>query len=222
MLYIVSTPIGNLDDLSYRQAKTIVNSDIILAEDTRTFQKLLSGIEKIFNLKPKSNQKTISYYKENEFEKLPEVLELLREGSVISLVSEAGTPLVSDPGSLLVKEVIKENLPYDVVPGPSAVVNALVLSGFPPKSFFFLGFLPTRENDLKKLFQSLEKDMTYVAFESPHRINDSLTILASINSSADVAICREMTKKFQEVIRGKPEELSNKSYKGELSLVLKL
>src|SRR3990167_3673611 len=117
MLYIVSTPIGNLDDLSYRQARTLVDSDIILAEDTRSYQKLLSGIERIFNLKPKSNQKSISYYKEVEFEKLPEVLGYLESEQNVSLISDAGPPLVSDPGFLLVKEVVKRNIPYDSIPG---------------------------------------------------------------------------------------------------------
>ncbi|OGK30689.1 16S rRNA (cytidine(1402)-2'-O)-methyltransferase [Candidatus Roizmanbacteria bacterium RIFCSPLOWO2_12_FULL_40_12] len=228
MLYIVSTPIGNLDDLSYRQARTLVDSDIILAEDTRSYQKLLSGIERIFNLKPKSNQKSISYYKEVEFEKLPEVLGYLESEQNVSLISDAGTPLVSDPGFLLVKEVVKRNIPYDSIPGSSSVTNALVLSGLQAKKWMFVGFFPKRRNDLIKLLNSLQKlneidkEIVFIAFESSQRINESLRILSEMNSSAEVVIAREMTKKFQEVLRGKPEELSKQTYKGELTLIFTL
>lgn len=228
MLYIVSTPIGNLDDLSYRQAKTLVESDIILAEDTRSYQKLLNGITKIFGLKPRSDQKLISYYREKEFEKLPEVLRYLDGEKIVSLISEAGTPLIADPGWLLVKETIKRNIPYDSLPGPSSVINALVLSGFEAKKWIFLGFLPRKRNDLMKLFRSLleisniDKEIVFIAFESAQRINKSLAILSEINPGAELVIAREMTKKFQEVIRGVPKDLLKKTYKGELTLVFNL
>jgi len=228
MLYIVSTPIGNLDDLSYRQARTLVDSDIILAEDTRSYQKLLSGIERIFNLKPKSNQKSISYYKEVEFEKLPEVLGYLESEQNVSLISDAGTPLVSDPGFLLVKEVVKRNIPYDSIPGSSSVTNALVLSGLQAKKWMFVGFFPKKRNDLVKLLNSLkeitkiDKEIIFVGFESSQRINESLKIFTETSSNAEIVIAREMTKKFQEVLRGKPEELSEKTYKGELTAIFKI
>ncbi|MEK7109754.1 MAG: SAM-dependent methyltransferase, partial [Patescibacteria group bacterium] len=129
MLNIVSTPIGNLDDLSIRQAKTLATSDIILSEDTRSAQTLLEAIKKRFTLTVTCST-VWSYYKEKEFQKLPEIIDLLKEGKNISLISEAGTPLVSDPGYLLVKSCTQRNLPITVIPGPSAVTTALVYSGF--------------------------------------------------------------------------------------------
>lgn len=228
MLFIVSTPIGNLDDLSYRQAKTLVDSDIVIAEDTRSYQKLLTGIQKIFGLAPKQDQKLISYYKEVEFEKLPEVLQCLEDELDVSLISDAGTPLISDPGYLLLKEVIKRNISYDSIPGPSSVTTALVLAGLQSKKWMFVGFLPKKKNDLVKLLNSLmklneiDKEIVYIAFESSLRINETLRVFSEINSNAVIVIAREMTKKFQEIVRGSPLELANRNYKGELTIVLKL
>ena len=145
MLYVVSTPIGNLDDLSIRQAKTLAASDIILAEDTRSAQILLDAVKKRFNI-PVVCSTVWSYYKEKEFQKLPEIIDLLKEGKNISLVSEAGTPLVSDPGYLLVKSCIQRNLPITVIPGPSAATTALVYSGFNPQEHMFLGFFPKKNH----------------------------------------------------------------------------
>ncbi len=223
MLNIVSTPIGNLDDLSYRQAKTLTESDVVLAEDTRSYQKLLTGIEKIFRLQPRTDQKIISYYKEVEFEKLPEVIGLLEENKAVALISEAGTPIISDPGFLLIKEVVKRNISFDVIPGPSAVTNALVLSGLKAEKWMFVGFLPKKRNDLIKLFHSLKeiKKNVFVAFESTQRINDSLKVLSEIDPETEVVITREMTKKFQEVLRGKPSYLIGKVTKGEVTIAFR-
>ncbi len=206
----------------------MIDSDVVLAEDTRSYQKLLTGILKIFNLSPKQGQKLISYYKEVEFEKLPEVLQYLVSGLNVSLVSDAGTPLISDPGYLLLSKALERNIPYDSVPGPSSVTNALVLSGFQSKKWMFLGFFPKKRNDLTKLLNSLseisaiDKDIVFIAFESSQRINESLRTLSEVKREVKVAVIREMTKKFQEVVRGKPEELLKREFRGEIVLVFRL
>ncbi len=232
MLNIVSTPIGNLDDLSLRQAKTLAASDIILAEDTRSAQTLLDAIHSRFNtlLPPTTynlQPKIWSYYKEKEFQKLPEIIDLLKEGKNISLISEAGTPLVSDPGYLLVKSCIKRNLPITVIPGPSAATTALVYSGFNPKEHMFLGFFPKKESEILRLIDRLKQikeifpDMVFVFYESPLRINKTLQLINQLKYNFEIVICREMTKKFEEIIRGPIEELMKRDYKGEVTVVMK-
>ncbi|OGK19519.1 hypothetical protein A2779_00815 [Candidatus Roizmanbacteria bacterium RIFCSPHIGHO2_01_FULL_40_98] len=135
---------------------------------------------------------------------------------------------MSDPGFLLVKEVVKRNIPYDSIPGSSSVTNALVLSGLQAKKWMFVGFFPKKRNDLVKLLNSLkeitkiDKEIIFVGFESSQRINESLKIFTETSSNAEIVIAREMTKKFQEVLRGKPEELSEKTYKGELTAIFKI
>lgn len=227
MLHIVSTPIGNLEDLSYRQAYTLAWSDVILAEDTRSAHKLMGGIESIFGVKRKAEQQFWSYYKEVEFEKLPDVLDLLRNDKVVSLISDAGTPLVSDPGFLLMKQVIRENLQYTVIPGPSAVITALIHSGVNAQNFQFVGFLPKKNGELMKAvdqmkrMKEMNKDIAIVFFESAQRMNETLSILNTILPEVHVTICREMTKKFEEVLRGTPAELmKHKGLKGELTVVI--
>jgi len=165
--------------------------------------------------------------KEKEFEKLPEVIEYLKEGKNVSLICESGTPLISDPGYLLVKTCIKKNIPFTVIPGPSAVISSMVLSGFDPSKFMFLGFLPKRENEKLKLFKKLLSikeifpEMSFVFYESPKRINETLHYINKMGWNPDVVICREITKKFEEVIRGKAEDLMNKQYKGEITIIVK-
>lgn len=224
MLYIVGTPIGNLDDLSIRQAKTIASVDVILTEDTRSTGKLLERIKSSFSFDRNPDQRLISYYKEKEFEKLPEVLDLIKGGKNIALISESGMPLISDPGSLLVKELIKRNIKFEVIPGPNAAVTALVHSGFNITNFTFLGFLPKKESQIKKLFSAIRPSnhSTIVFYESPNRINNTLKILDELFPTSEVVIARELTKKFEEIIRGKPKNLIGKKYKGELTVVLYL
>ena len=228
MLYIVATPIGNLDDLSIRQAKTLADSEIILAEDTRSAFKLLEAIKKRFDFKIRDNQIVRSFYKEVEYKKSFDVIKDLENGKIVSLISESGMPVISDPGSILLKEVIKLNIKFTVIPGPSAVISALILSGFNTGNFMFLGFLPKKNNELRKLIKKIQKisEVTpsniFVAYLSMYRYIDSLKIMDELIPDADICICREMTKKFEEVIRGKPKELMSKKFKGELTLVLKL
>jgi len=226
MLNIVATPIGNLDDLSIRQAKTLATSDIILAEDTRSAQTLLDAIKKRFML-PVTCSTVWSYYKEKEFEKLPEIIDLLKQEKNISLISEAGTPLVSDPGYLLVKSCIQRNLPMTVIPGPSAVTTALVYSGFNPGEHMFLGFFPKKESQIFQLINRLKQiktifpEMVFIFYESPLRINKTLRCIDTSKFNVEVVICREMTKKFEEIVRGPIKDLIKRDYKGEITVVIK-
>ena len=225
MLYIVASAIGNLDDLSIRQAKTLIESEIILAEDTRSAYTLLEAIEKRFGLK-RNQQNIISYYKEREFEKLPEVMEWLKEDKNIALLSESGTPLVSDPGYLLVKTAIKEKIPITVIPGPTALITGLVYSGFNPSQFTFLGFIPKKESEKKKLIKKLQEvkkifpDMSFGFYESAQRIEETLDLIIETGWNPDVAICREMTKKFEEIIRAKADKIQKGNLRGEITLFI--
>lgn len=248
MLFIVSTPIGNLDDLSLRQAKILSSSDIILAEDTRSAKILLDGIKERFpkfskgrhdgrplqtdltDLTDSTDYRSPivwSYYKEKEFQKLPEIIDLLKEGKNISLISEAGTPLVSDPGFLLVKSCIQRNLPITVIPGASAATTALIYSGFDPGEHMFLGFFPKKERQIIQIIERLKKiktifpDMVFIFYESPLRIKETLRCIDTSKFMVEVVIAREMTKKFEEIIRGPIDELLKKDYKGEITVVIK-
>lgn len=235
MLNIVSTPIGNLEDLSIRQAKTLISSDIILAEDTRSARILLDFIKKTFPQLLTANHqllniKLISYYKEKEFEKLPEIIKYLKENKNISLISESGTPLISDPGYLLVKTCIKENIPITHIPGPSAVISSIILSGFNPSQFMFFGFLPKKQSQKIQLFNQLKQikkilpEAVFIFYESAKRINNTLEIIISLKTAKwnpEIVVCRELTKKFEEVIRGKPDKIINIQYKGEITILLK-
>lgn len=230
MLYVVATPIGNLDDISIRQAKTLVSSDIIIAEDTHSAHILFEAIKTRFSylLSSISYLPTIiSYYKEKEFEKLPEIIDFLKQDKNISLISKAGTPLISDPGYLLVKTCLKKNIPVTVIPGPSAIVTALIYSGFNPQSHMFLGFFPKKQSPLFQLINRLKQikiifpDMVFVFYESPLRINQTLQCFIDSGWEPEIVLCREMTKKFEEIIRGPIDELLKRTYKGEITVVIK-
>lgn len=226
MLYIVGTPIGNMEDLSLRQAKTITSAQVIVTEDTRSTGMVLKRIEELFGLKKHPECRLISYYQEKEFEKLPEIMLLLEEGKEVVLMSESGMPLISDPGYLLVKEVIKRNIPYTVIPGPTAVVAALAHSGFKLNHFTFFGFLPRKKGDVNKALLkaqeiSLLLDHSPIVFyESANRLNETLLLLDTIAPSAQVCVCRELTKMYEEIMRGTPKELGEKKFRGEIVLVI--
>lgn len=225
MLYIVGTPIGNLDDLSIRQAKTLLSCDIIAAEDTRSAKILLDACALRFNIHPR-HIKIISYYKESEMEKLPEIMGYLNEEKEVALISESGMPLLSDPGYLLVNSCIREKIPMTVIPGPSSITAALIYSGFNPKKFMSLGFLPKKKGKIQQCIRmmtqikNIDPETVFVFFESPLRMNDTLNCFIELKWNPDVVICREMTKKFEEIIRGKPAELSGKTFKGELTVIV--
>jgi len=229
MLYLVGTPIGNLEDLSLRQAKTILTADVVLAEDTRSAETLLSAAERLFSMQRNPTGKVISYYKEREFEKLPYILELLAEGKNIALISEAGMPLISDPGGLLASHCRKKNIPFTVVPGPTSVTTALVLAGNTSHTWTFLGFLPRKENELRKLIEKMKQvpsfgknDHVFVAFESPERFVDTMKVFAETNPTATITVCREITKMYEEVLSGTPVELTKNKLRGEIVLIISL
>ncbi len=198
-LYIVSTPIGNLKDITLRALEVLKKVDVIVCEDTRVTLKLLNyyGISKPL----------ISFYKPKESEKAKIVLKLLIDGKDVALTSDSGTPLVSDPGYVLVELAVREGIRVVPIPGPSSVVSALVASGIVPVPFSFWGFLP-RKNRLKEFLENLkEREETLVFFESPSRILDSLVILREVLGNRKVCIAREITKVNEEFIRGSVDEV---------------
>lgn len=225
MFSVVGTPIGNLQDLSLRQAQTLSRAEIILTEDTRSTGILLNEIGNLFGLQRNANQRLISYYKEQEFEKLPEIFELIASGRDIALISEAGMPLISDPGGLLIQELVKRNVPFTVIPGPTAATTALVYSGFNFRHFIFYGFLPKRQSEISKIFKDLNaisilEKTPVIFYESAHRINDTLACLHTIAPHSQVAVSRELTKMFEETVRGTPSDLLQRKFKGELVLTV--
>lgn len=229
MLYLVGTPIGNLEDLSLRQAKTILSADVLLAEDTRSAETLLSAAERLFALKRNTEQIVVSYYLQREFEKLPYILSLLEQDKDVALISEAGMPLISDPGGLLAHHCRTHGVPFTVIPGPSSVTTALALAGNSSHTWTYLGFLPKKPNDIKRLMEKLKqvpifdkKDHVFVAFESPDRFIDTMKLFAEIIPSSTISVCRELTKKFEEVLVGSPAELAEKPIRGEIVLVISL
>lgn len=206
-LYIVSTPIGNLQDISLRAIETLALVDFILCEDTRTTSILLNSISKRFpDFKRKG--KLVSYYEENEKGRIPEVIELLKKDFNFALVSDAGTPTISDPGFKLVREVIKEGAKVEAIPGASSVLSALVSSGLPTDKFMFVGFLPKkpghRQTQLKKIKLALTTvKQTVIFFESPFRIVKTLEELREVFGDINIVIARELTKLHEEIRREK-------------------
>lgn len=195
MLYLVSTPIGNLSDMSFRAVETLKNSDLVLCEDTRHSLKLLShyGIQKPLQ----------SYHKFNEKQKTEELISKLKEGKTISLISDAGTPLISDPGHFLVQACIESGIEVVAIPGPCALIHALVCSGFSSERFQFVGFLPKKDKELRQHLNDLiEYPGVSIAYESPERIEKTVQTLAEINPEVLICISRELTKKFETHIRG--------------------
>lgn len=196
MLYIVSTPIGNMQDITLRAIEVLKNVDLIAAEDTRHTKILLTHFGIATPL--------TSYFEHNELKKSEYLLGLLREGKNIALVTDAGTPGVSDPGYRLISLAKENDLPMTVVPGPCALIAALSLSGMPSDSFVFAGFLPVKSaGRRKKLAEFVNETRTVIFYESPHRILKTLEDLNETLPLWDVSVAREITKKFEEVKRGK-------------------
>jgi 16S rRNA (cytidine1402-2'-O)-methyltransferase len=216
MLYIVSTPIGNLKDITFRAIDTLREADLIFAEDTRRTGLLL----KRYFIKDKQ---ILSYNDINKTRRTIQAIELLREGKDIALVSDSGTPGISDPGFYLVREAVKYNIQISPVPGACAFVSALVCSGLPTDKFVFYGFIPKKEGQKKKFFSSLG-DKTVVFYESPYRIIKTLKLMNEIIPDKKIVIARELTKKFEEFIRGSVKgvynRLKDKELKGEIAVIL--
>jgi 16S rRNA (cytidine1402-2'-O)-methyltransferase len=218
MLYIVATPIGNIKDITLRAIEVLKSVDLILCEDTRETKKLLNyyGIKKPL----------LSYYREIEKKRVNKVIELLKEGKEIALVCDRGTPGISDPAYILVKEIYKNNLKISPIPGPSALTASLSVSGFPLNRVYFYGFLPKKENEKRKIFEKWKNmDETIVFFESVHRIEKTINLLCEIIPEKEICICRELTKVFEEIIRGKIKDVyevfKKEKKKGEFVLIIK-
>ena len=217
-LYLVATPIGNLEDISIRALRCLAGVDIIYCEDTRNTSRLLDryGIKTI----------TKSYHDHNGAKIRPVILDQLAAGKSIALVSDAGTPLVNDPGFKLVREAISQNSHVDLIPGPSAPIMALALSGLPSDRFMFAGFLPQKEKARHDLLLELAKiQSTLIFFETANRIEASLKDIESLLPNRQIAIGRELTKLHQETLRGSPSEIldiiiSRGMLKGEITLVI--
>lgn len=199
MLYIVSTPIGNLEDITLRAIRILKEADYITCEDTRHAQKLLRKYE--------IKTKMISFHSYSGRIKLEKILTLLKEGKNIALISDAGTPGVSDPGYTLIKEAIKNEIKISPIPGASALLAALAMSGQPMNRFVFLGFLPLKKGRQTLLKSLKDEKRTIVFFESPHRLLKTLGQLKEFIGDREVAVCKEMTKIHEEVIRGNPSKI---------------
>jgi len=195
LLYVVSTPIGNLGDITYRAVEVLKSVDLIACEDTRRSRILCDayGIRKPL----------CSYYEYNKLTRGEYLLKLLKEGKSVALISDAGTPGISDPGFTLIRSALEEGVRIIAIPGATALIGALSVSGLPANRFFFEGFLPVKKAARKKRLEILAAmEVTVVAYESPHRILQTLADMAEVLGTRPVALARELTKKFEEVLRG--------------------
>lgn len=213
-LYCVATPIGNLGDITLRAINILKNSDVILCEDTRVSKKLLNHL--------KINKELISYHKFNEQKKIKQILGLLRENKIISIISDAGTPTISDPGKILIRECIKEGLDIYPIPGASAVSASISISGFSDK-YLFLGFLPEKKRDLTNQFKKVSQiGCSIVFFISPNKFDKIKDQLSIFFSDREILICREITKFYEEYQRCSVKNLDKItiSKKGEITVVI--
>lgn len=217
-LYIVATPIGHAQDITLRALDLIKQADTLLCEDTRVTTKLL-----IIHAIPR--KKLQSYHEHNEERMRPRILQKIQDGEIVVLVSDAGTPLINDPGYKLVRACAEQNLPYTCAPGASSVISALVLSGLPSDRFLYLGFLPSKSSGRKKILDEIKNvRATLIILESPHRIKASLIDMAEVLGLREAAVTREITKRFEEVRRAPLPELAaiyaDENPRGEIVVVI--
>ena len=212
-LIVCPTPIGNLEDVTLRVLSSLREADVVACEDTRRTRVLLERYGVSATL--------VSYHEHNETARAAQLIERMQNGDVVALVSDAGTPLVSDPGFVLVRACVAAGLAVEVLPGPSAAVSALVASALPADVWRFVGYLPRKRGDLAALLRAPE---TIVGFESPNRVANSLAVLAALDPQRPVAVCRELTKVHEEVVRGTAGELAERYAaeppRGEVVLVV--
>ena len=215
-LYIVATPIGNLKDFTYRAVETLQNVQLIAAEDTRHSKKLL--------LHYKIGTPTISYFEHNRFTRIPKIIKTLNSGSDVAVITDAGTPGVSDPAYKLVRAAIEEGIRVEAIPGSSALLSALVSSGLPTDRFLFEGFIPSKKGRKKRLESIQDDQATIVFFESPHRVVKTLNDIYEVLGDRPAVLARELTKLHEEIIRGTVSELltyfTQKSPRGECVLMI--
>ncbi len=217
-LHIVATPIGNLGDITIRALATLAACNTLLCEDTRTTAKLLTR----YNVRARS----MAYHEHNAQKMRPLILRKLKDGEAVALVSDAGMPLISDPGYRLVQDCIADGIAVTVAPGASSVLTALALSGLPTDRFAFIGFLPVKQGERKRLLQEFAATpATLIAFESPHRIVDALHDIAGVMGQRSITVTRELTKLHEEALRGTAADVSEilsarEAIKGEITLVI--
>jgi len=216
ILYVVSTPIGNLDDITHRAVKVLASVDLIAAEDTRTTKILLDHYS--------IRKPMLSYFSRNEGQRAPQLIEKLLQGRSIALVSDAGTPGISDPAYSVVRLAVERGISVVPIPGPTAFISALVVSGLPTDRFVFEGFLPQKKGRRTKLEALKSERRTVVLYESPHRIRKTLAEIYEHLGDRQVVVARELTKKFEEIVRGRVhaviEELAKKEPRGEYVIIL--
>jgi len=218
ILYVVPTPIGNLEDITLRAIRILQETDTIVCEDTRQTVKLLSHL--------KISKPLISFYTQNQLKRIPQIISMLNEGKNIALVSDCGTPAISDPGYYLIKEALTNNITVIPLPGACALITALVGSGLETDSFIFLGFLRRKTGKMKKELElAKESKKTIIFYESPHRILKTLEVCKEVfTEGTNIVLARELTKKFEEFIRGTISEvinnLSNRQILGEFVVII--
>ncbi len=215
-LFVVGTPIGNLEDITLRAISTLQNVDLILAEDTRNSKKLLSA----HNI----DTKMMSYHEHSNEKETKRIISLLLDGKNLALISDAGTPTISDPGYGLIRDCIKKEIKIIPIPGASAITTAMSVSGLPSDSFTFFGFLPQKKGRIKKIKELLNVDNTIILFESPFRLEKTLNQLKEYLGNRSVVVGRELTKLYEEIIRGNLEEVikyfSKSKVKGEIVIMI--
>jgi 16S rRNA (cytidine1402-2'-O)-methyltransferase len=232
-LYLVPTPIGNLADITLRSLRILFDVDVIACEDTRRTGLLLEKLLTEFSPNPedKIKPKLLSYYDQVEMQRIPDIISLLKLGKNIALVSDAGTPAISDPGFKLVRECIKENLKVESLPGASSVLTALTVSGLPTDKFLFVGYPPHKPGHRLDFFKNIQTNLesinsTVIFFEAPHKLLTTLSDLQSVVGDIDIVICRELTKMYEEVRREKISEslihFKKTSPKGEFVILFHL
>jgi len=217
ILYICGTPIGNLEDITLRALDILKKVELIAAEDTRHTKKLLNYYQ--------INTPITSYYEYNKFKKAPYLIEKIKSGQKIALVSDAGMPGISDPGYVLINLALKNNIKVIPIPGVSALTTALVVSGLPTDKFIFEGFLPRKSTERKKYFKNIEnEERTIIFYEAPHRLKRALKDMLDIWGDREITVARELTKSYEEILRGKLSEVINeinrREIKGEITLVV--
>jgi 16S rRNA (cytidine1402-2'-O)-methyltransferase len=217
MLFVIGTPIGNLQDITVRAVEALRAADVIAAEDTRHSSILLRHLD--------IRKPLVSYHQHNEAMRSAELAERLAAGATVALITDAGMPSLSDPGARLIRKCIEANLPFTVIPGPSAILTAVVGSGFPAERFSFRGFLPVKSGQREReLRLAAESNDTWVFFESPYRLNKTLLVCSELMPDRRLCVARELTKKFEEFRRGRPKELLEHYQahppKGEITLVI--